>query len=56
MMMPPNSIKSQYLMDALFENDAGTEALALIVAPTDRSWKHLVESGTTITWEAWDQK
>ena len=22
----------------------------------DRSWRHMVESGTTITWEAWDQK
>jgi alpha-L-rhamnosidase len=33
-----------------------TTAHALIVAPTDRSWRHMVESGTTITWEAWDQK
>jgi len=47
---------AQYLMEALFQNDAGTEALALILAPTDRSWKHMVESGTTISWEAWDQK
>jgi alpha-L-rhamnosidase len=47
---------AQYLMDGLFQNDAADEALALITAPTDRSWKHMVESGTTITWEAWDQK
>ena len=27
-----------------------------MTAPDDRSWHHMVESGTTITWEAWDQK
>jgi hypothetical protein len=27
-----------------------------MLAPGDRSWRHMVESGTTITWEAWDQK
>ena len=47
---------AQYLMDALFSNGGGNHALELITAPTDRSWKHMVESGTTITWEAWDQK
>ncbi len=31
-------------------------SLALITAPTDRSWRHMIDSGTTITWEAWDQK
>ena len=47
---------AQYLMEGLFQSGAGAEALALITAPTDRSWRHMVESGTTITWEAWDQK
>jgi hypothetical protein len=47
---------AQYLMEALFENGAADTAHALMVAPTDRSWKHMVESGTTISWEAWDQK
>jgi hypothetical protein len=47
---------AQYLLEGLFENQADTEALALIAAPTDRSWRHMVESGTTITWEAWDEK
>jgi hypothetical protein len=47
---------AQYLMDALFENGRGAEALDLMIAPGDRSWRHMVESGTTITWEAWDQK
>jgi len=47
---------AQYLLEGLFENGAEQAALALITAPTDRSWRHMVESGTTITWEAWDQK
>jgi alpha-L-rhamnosidase len=47
---------AQYLLEALFTHDAGAEALALMTAPTDRSWRHMVESGTTVTWEAWDQK
>jgi alpha-L-rhamnosidase len=47
---------AQYLLEGLFANDAGSLALELITAPTDRSWRHMVESGTTITWEAWDMK
>ncbi len=47
---------AQYLMEGLFQNGATSEALALITAPGDRSWKHMLDSGTTITWEAWDQK
>jgi len=47
---------AQYLLEALFQNGAAAAAHALTVAPGDRSWKHMVESGTTITWEAWDQK
>jgi alpha-L-rhamnosidase len=47
---------AQYLLEALFENGEDAPALALIIAPGDRSWRHMVESGATITWEAWDQK
>ena len=47
---------AQYPLEALFENGDGDAALALMTASTDRSWKHMLESGTTITWEAWDQK
>jgi hypothetical protein len=47
---------AQYLMDALFENGRGGDAIRLMTAPGDRSWRHMVESGATITWEAWDQK
>ena len=31
-------------------------AVSLMTAPTDRSWRHMVELGATITWEAWDVK
>lgn len=47
---------AQYLFEALFENGASEAAVALMTAPTDRSWRHMVESGATITWEAWDMK
>jgi alpha-L-rhamnosidase len=47
---------AQYLLEGLFEHGAGAEALALMTAPADRSWRHMLQSGTTITWEAWDQK
>ncbi len=47
---------AQYLLEGLFEHGADRQALELITAPTDRSWKHMLDSGTTITWEAWDRK
>ena len=47
---------AQYLLEGLFEHGAGAQALALITAPTDRSWRYMLQSGTTITWEAWDQQ
>lgn len=47
---------AQYLLEALFQNGASDAAHAPIVTPGDRSWKHMVERGTAITWEAWDQK
>jgi hypothetical protein len=46
---------AQYLLEGLFENGEDAAALALMTAPGDRSWRHMVESGATITWEAWDQ-
>jgi hypothetical protein len=47
---------AQYFLEALFENEAGARALDLMMAKNDRSWRHMVESGATITWEAWDHK
>jgi len=46
---------AQYLLEGLFENGQDAAALALMTAPGDRSWRHMVDSGATITWEAWDQ-
>lgn len=52
---------AQYLLEGLFESGESSAAIELMVAPgernwRERSWRHMVESGTTITWEAWDQK
>lgn len=47
---------AQYFMEALFRQGSSGRALDLMLAPGDRSWRHMVESGTTITWEAWDMK
>ena len=47
---------AQYFMEGLFEYGQSDAALKLITADNDRSWKHMVNSGTTISWEAWDQK
>jgi len=47
---------AQYLLEGLFENGAAEAALALITAPGERSWRHMLDAGTTITWEAWDQR
>lgn len=47
---------AQFLLEGLFLNQADVPAMDLILADSDRSWKHMLDSGTTITWEAWDQK
>jgi len=47
---------AQYLMEALFTHGKAARALELITAPGDRSWRHMVDSGSTISWEAWDHK
>ena len=47
---------AQYLLEALFHNGSDDKAFDLMLADGDRSWKHMLESGTTISWEAWDLK
>ena len=47
---------AQYFMDALLINGSDEKAIDLMIADGDRSWKHMVNSGTTISWEAWDLK
>ena len=47
---------AQYFMEGLFNNGCDKKAIDLVVADGDRSWKHMVNSGTTISWEAWEMK
>lgn len=47
---------AQYLLEGLFRNGADRQAVQLITADTNRSWRHMLNSGTTITWEAWDEQ
>ncbi len=48
---------AQFLLDGLFDAGADEHAIALMTAPGDRSWTHMIEGvGTTVTLEAWDAK
>ena len=44
------------LHGSLLSNGSDKRAIELMIADGDRSWKHMVDSGTTISWEAWDLK
>jgi hypothetical protein len=47
---------AQYLLEGLFENGAGETAVQLMIAPGHRSWRHMLDSDATITWESWNEK
>jgi len=47
---------AQYLLEALYAAGEAEHARKLITAPGDRSWAHMLDVGTTITFEAWDNK
>lgn len=47
---------SQFLLEALFLAGEPDAALALMTADHDRGWLHMIHSGSTMTWEAWDWK
>lgn len=47
---------AQYLLEALFEHGAGEAAVELMISPGDRSWRHMLDSDATITWESWNEK
>src|SRR5690606_16834053 len=47
---------SLYLLEARFAAGREKAALALMTSKEERSWWHMIESGTTITWAAWDVK
>ena len=45
---------AQYLLEALMKADLEREAIALMSSSSLRSWRHMIEDGSTTTWEAWD--
>ena len=47
---------AQYLLEALYLNGEHEHALGLMTARHDRGWHHMLASGSTMTWEAWDHK
>jgi hypothetical protein len=47
---------AQYLLEALFRAGRADAALALLTATNDRSWKSMLDAGSTITMEAWGAK
>jgi hypothetical protein len=47
---------AQFLLEALFENGEAEYAIALMASGSERSWRHMLDFGSTITTEAWDIK
>jgi hypothetical protein len=45
---------AQHLLDALYGCGEADYAMSLLTATHDRSWYHMIEAGSTMTWEAWD--
>jgi len=45
---------AQYLLEALMKAGMDREAIALITSPGLRGWRHMIDAGSTMTWEAWD--
>jgi hypothetical protein len=47
---------AQHLLDALYRHGESEYAFDLLTARHDRGWRHMIEAGSTMTWEAWDWK
>ena len=47
---------AKFLLDALYEAGEADAALKLLDATHDRSWYNAIRAGSTITFEAWDDK
>lgn len=47
---------SQFLMDAIYEAHDSDYALERMLAKDDRGWFNMIQLGSTITLEAWDNK
>lgn len=46
---------SQFLLDVLYDDGLADYALTLLTDKGKRGWWNMIESGSTITWEAWDK-
>jgi len=47
---------AQYLLEALYKHGEADYAMHLITDTTRRSWWNMIQSGSTMTLEAWDMK
>ena len=47
---------AQYLLEALYKHGEADYALSLMTSKSNRSWWNMIQSGSTITMEAWDMK
>lgn len=47
---------AQFLLDALYQADAGDDALKLMTSTNKRSWYNMIRFGSTMTTEAWDME
>ncbi len=47
---------AQFLLEGLFKNGEAEYAISLMTSGGERSWRHMLDFGSTITTEAWDIK
>ena len=47
---------AQYLLEALFAAGRDDQAIRLMGGCGPRTWRHMIDAGSTMTWEAWDEK
>ena len=45
---------AQYLLEALMATGSDADAISIMTSEGPRSWRHMIASGSTMTWEAWD--
>ncbi len=47
---------SQFLLDAVYDNNDAEYGLQLLSSTAERSWYNMIRAGSTISMEAWDNK
>ncbi len=47
---------AQYLLESLYRAGEASYAASLLTSQEDRSWYHMIQAGSTITMEAWDDQ